>query len=246
MATQPSLSKYFPLKKLALHGLTSVITRGGSITEDCVSNTVFPNLDIIVSDSPDGSLQTFLKEREDRLIILKCAMRSPYVRENYDAVFIDTQGAWGELQKTAAMAADFMISPINPSILSAREFNSGTMAMLGSLNSMADMSAEFRSGDLLALIYAQNRTSEDRAIADTIRQNFISSTRVRVLNTVVPSLSVYRAAATAQIPVHIFDRDSRNKVSAWDVMHELVWELFPNLKGMYASGGNSGGGKKSP
>lgn len=90
---QPSLSKYFPLKKLALHGLTSVITRGGSITEDCVSNTIYPNLDIIVSDSPDGSLQTFLKEREDRLIILKRAMRSPYVRENYDAVFIDTQGA---------------------------------------------------------------------------------------------------------------------------------------------------------
>ena len=230
---QPSLSKYYPLHHKAPFGLHAVITRGGSISADCVSKTTIPRLDIVLSDTPDGSLQTWLKDREDRLVIMKRAMRSPFVQDNYDVVIIDTQGAVGELQKTAAMAADLMISPVNPSILSAREFASGTIAMLESLNRMADMSAEFRSGELVALIYAQERTNDARMISDIIRQDFRTSTRARVLETMIPSSTVYCAAATAQMPVHRYDRTSSNRVSAYEVMHQLVWELFPNLKGIY-------------
>ena len=40
---------------------------------------------------------------------------------------------------------------------------------------MADMSAEFRSGDLYALIYAQDQTNDARTIAGLIRQDFRSS-----------------------------------------------------------------------
>jgi len=231
---QPSLSKYYPLFYRAAFGLTAVITRGGSISADCVSKTSIPNLDIIVSDAPDGALQTWLKDREDRLVILKRAIRSAFVRDNYDVVIIDTQGAVGELQKTAAMAADLMISPVNPSILTAREFASGTLAMLESLNRMSDMSSEFKSGDLMALIYGQDNTSDARNIAALIRNEFSTSGSVRVLDTVVPSSTAYKAAATAQMPVHRFDRKSRNLTSGWQVMHELVWELFPELKGRHA------------
>lgn len=231
---QPSLSKYYPLESRAPQGLHAVITRGGSVSFDCVSKTVIPRLDIILSDAPDGSLQTWLKDREDRLVIMKRAMRSPFVLENYDVVIIDTQGAVGELQKTAAMAANLMISPVNPSILSAREFASGTISMLESLNRMADMSAEFRSGELVALIYAQERTNDSRAISDVIRQDFRTSTRVRVLDTVVPASTVYKAAATAQVPIHRYDRRaSGERVSGYEIMHRLVWELFSNLKGIY-------------
>lgn len=232
---QPSFSKYYPLESKADHGLRSVITRGGSISGDCVSKTAISGLDLVLSDAPDGSLQTWLKDREDRLVILKRAMRSPFVIDNYDVVIIDTQGAVGELQKTAAMAADLMISPVNPSILSAREFASGTIAMLDSLNRMADMSAEFKSGELVALIYAEDRTNNARMISDVIRQEFRTSPRVRVLDTVVPKSTVFEAAATAQIPVHRHDKATANLTSARDVMHQLVWELFPNFKGMYAS-----------
>jgi chromosome partitioning related protein ParA len=228
---QPSLSKYYQIATQATHGLHAVITRGGSISFDCVSKTTIPGLDIILSDAPDGYLQTWLKDREDRLVILKRALKSPFVRDNYDVVLIDTQGAVGELQKTAAMAADLMISPINPSILSAREFASGTISMLESLNRMADMSAEFRSGDLYALIYAQDQTNDARTIADLIRQDFRSSNRVRVMESIVPHSTVYRAAATSQVPVHRLDQ--RTKFNSYEVMHSLVWELFPNLKGTY-------------
>ena len=233
---QSSLSKYYPLDQQAPNGLHAVMTRGGSIGADCISKTSVNNLDLIVSDDPDGFLQTWLKDREDRLVILKRAMKGPVVRDNYDIVIIDTQGAKGELQKTAAMAADLMISPINPAILSAREFASGTVAMLESLNRMADMSAEFRSGDLYALIYAQENTNDARTIADLIRQefqDFRTSHRVRVMDAVVPRSTIYPAAATAQSPVHRMEQ--RAKVNAYEVMHQLVWELFPNLKGTYVN-----------
>lgn len=231
---QPSLSRYFPLKNRAPHGLTSVITRGGSIQPDCISTTVRANLDLIVSDAADGSLQSWLKDREDKLVIMKRAMHSPYVRDTYDVVVIDTQGAVGELQKTAAMAADIMISPINPTIISAREFASGTLAMLESLNRLADFSADFKSGDLYALIYGMDRSNDSKIIADQIRNDFRSMHKVRVMQTVVPQSAAYRTAATMSAPAYEIDRPpSKKAITAYDTLHHLIWELFPNLQDMH-------------
>ena len=55
---QPSLSKYFPLADAQpAAGLTEVILRG-EVTAACITATVFPNLDIVVSDDPEGNLPT--------------------------------------------------------------------------------------------------------------------------------------------------------------------------------------------
>lgn len=164
---QPSLSKFYPLLSQAPSGLRAVVMRGGNVLEDCISRTVLPNLDLIYSDTPDGSLQTWLKDREDRLMILRRAMASPVVQP-YNVVIIDTQGAVGELQKTAAMAADYMISPIKPDTLSAGEFSSGTLAMLDDLNRLADFGESFQSGDMFALINAQERNNNLRRRARVI------------------------------------------------------------------------------
>jgi chromosome partitioning related protein ParA len=52
---QPSLSKFFPLATpQPSAGLTEVIVRG-EVTAACITATVFPNLDIEVSDDdPEG------------------------------------------------------------------------------------------------------------------------------------------------------------------------------------------------
>lgn len=231
---QNSLSKYYALEHRTPHGLTSVIQRGGVVTEDCVSRTTRPNLDIIVSDAQESLLQNWLRDREDRLVIMKRAVRSPWMCVTYDVVVIDTQGAVGELQKTAAMAADIMISPINPSILSAREFATGTMAMLESLNRLADFSAEFRSGELYALIYGMDRSNDSKMIADAIRSDFRGMKGVRVLNTTVPWSAAYRTAATAQAPVYEVDRPRKNRSqSGYEVLHQILWELPFNLQDLY-------------
>lgn len=230
---QPSLSKFFPIHYRSPRGLSAVVTSGGNPSADCISRTIFSNLDLIYSDTPDAALQSWLNRREDRLMIMRRAMRSPLL-ETYDVVLIDTQGAVGELQKSAAMAADFMVSPVKPDALSAGEFATGTIGMLDDLNRLADFGESFRSGDLLALINAHERTVNARALAAVLRQRFADHRRVRVLDTVVPSAAAYAAAATARIPVHDFDRRRRFGNSAWNVMHRLAWELFPSLANVYA------------
>jgi chromosome partitioning related protein ParA len=237
---QPSLSRYFPIKSLAKNGLSEIIKRGGVIQPDSISTIDRPNMDIVVSDA-DSELQTWLKDREDRLFILKRATRGALVRDNYHVVIIDTQGAVGELQKTAAMAADIMLSPVNPTILSVREFSTGTLAMLESLNRLSDVSSAFRSGDLYVLISGLERTNDSKLIADKIRRDFVNVPMVRVLQTVIPSSSVYKTAATMQSPAFELDRPpSRKAVTAYDTLHALVWELFPHLAGMHCTGPEEG------
>ncbi|MDR5804897.1 ParA family protein [Caballeronia sp. LZ001] len=230
---QPSLSKFFPVHYRSPRGLSAVITSGGSPSADCISRTIFSNLDLVYSDTPDAELQSWLNRREDRLMIMRRAIRSPLL-ETYDVVLIDTQGAVGELQKSAAMAADFMVSPVKPDALSAGEFATGTLAMLDELNRLSDFGETFRSGDLLALINAHERTVNARVLASVLRERFSDHRRVRVLDTVVPSAAAYAAAATARVPVHDFDRRRRFSNSAWNVMHRLTWELFPSLANVYA------------
>lgn len=226
---QPSLSRFFPVHYRSPRGLTAVLTSGGNPAADCISRTIFSNLDLVYSDTPDAALQSWLNRREDRLMIMRRAMRSPLL-EPYDVVLIDTQGAVGELQQSAAMAADYMVSPVKPDSLSASEFATGTIAMLGDLNRLADFGASFQSGDLLTLINAHERTSDARAMAAVLRQQFASHQKVRVLESVVPSAAAYAAAATARIPVHAYDRRRTFPNSAWNVMHRLAWELFPSLR----------------
>ncbi|WP_343671358.1 ParA family protein [Paraburkholderia heleia] len=230
---QPSLSRFFPVHYRSPQGLSAVVTSGGNPSADCISRTIYSNLDLVYSDTPDAVLQTWLNRREDRLMILRRAMRSPLI-EPYDVVLIDTQGAVGELQKSAAMAADFMVAPVKPDALSAGEFASGTIAMLDELNRLADFGESFRSGDLLALLNAHERTTNARALAAVMRQRFAGHAKVRVLDTVIPSAAVYAAAATARVPVHGFDRRWRFENCAWNVMHRLAWELFPSLANVYA------------
>ena len=231
---QPSLSKYFPLampKPLA--GLTEVIVRG-EVTSQCITPTLYRNLDIVVSDDPEGNLPHWLLNRIDRGFRLRFALQSPAVVGAYDCVLIDTQGAIGPLQDAAVLAADILVSPITPEILSAREFKDGTMELLDRLEPGSALGATL--GPMKAVIYRQDRTADARTIASGIRDDFIKlKGRVSVLETVVPHAKAYKEAATLRIPVHRHERKREGVTpSASTVMHQLAWELIPSLLGVYA------------
>ncbi|MCC6792423.1 MAG: ParA family protein [Thermomicrobiales bacterium] len=229
---QPSLSKFFPISPpTVLAGLTEVIVRG-EVTETAITPTIFENLDIVVSDDPEGRLPQWLISRIDRGFRLRQALESPAVYGAYDCILIDTQGAVGPLQDAAALAADILISPITPEILSAREFRDGTMELLERLEPGSVMGATL--GPMKAVIYRQDRTNDARLIAASIREDFIRMKgRVTVLDTVVPHAKAYKEAATLRVPVHRHER-RRDGVtpSASTVMHQLVWELIPSLQGV--------------
>lgn len=231
---QPSLSKYFPLttpKPSA--GLTEVIVRG-EVMESCITATMYQNLDIVVSDDPEGNLPHWLLNRIDRGFRLRFALQSPVVSGAYDCVLIDTQGAVGPLQDAAVLAADILISPITPEILSAREFKDGTMELLDRLEPGSALGATL--GPMKAVIYRQDRTTDARIIASGIRDDFIKfKGRVSVLDTVVPHAKAYKEAATLRIPVHRHERKREGVTpSASTVMHRLAWELIPSLQGVLA------------
>ena len=231
---QPSLSKYFPLavaKPAA--GLTEVIVRG-TVTKSCITATVYQNLDIVISDDPEGNLPHWLLNRIDRGFRLRFALQSPEVVEAYDCVLIDTQGAIGPLQDAAVLAADILVSPITPEILSAREFRDGTMELLDRLEPGGALGASL--GPMKAVIYRQDRSADARIIASGIREDFIKlKGRVAVLETVVPHAKAYKEAATLRVPVHRHERKRDGPTpSAYTVMHQLAWELIPSLEGVFA------------
>lgn len=231
---QPSLSKYFPLTTTKpLAGLTEVIVRG-EVTESCITATMYQNLDIVVSDDPEGNLPHWLLNRIDRGFRLRFALQSPVVAGAYDCVLIDTQGAVGPLQDAAVLAADILISPITPEMLSAREFRDGTMELLDRLEPGSALGATL--GPMKAVIYRQDRTTDARIIASGIRDDFIKfKGRVSVLDTVVPHAKAYKEAATLRIPVHRHERKREGVTpSASTVMHQLAWELIPSLQGVLA------------
>jgi len=235
---QPALTKFFDTTRHAHSGMNEVISRGGVITDQDIVPTSVDNLFLLPSNMQDY-VQAWLKQREDRLILLKRAVRQPVIRENFDLVIIDTQGAKGELQRTAAMAADLMVSPIKPDMLNFSEFCSGTLEMLASLNALADLVPDMRAGPLAIFVNALTRTTNARMIDEAIRAQFRQHPTIRLLDAKVPHANAYVTCRTLRRPVHEVDppgKASKPGASASETMHALLHEILPHLKGLWAEG----------
>jgi len=225
---QPTLSSYYPLEQRAQYGLSHLIT--ASSTDDIISRTAIERLDLIYSDDPQGKLETWLLHAPDGRVRLRYLLAN--LEASYDIILIDTQGAIGVLQDAAVLAADFLVSPIPPEILSAREFSRGTIAMIERLRPMVNMGAPV--GPLKGLIYRQDRTVDARLIAQQLKRETYGPSKgsITILDTFIPNTVAYREAATHRIPVHRWEaKRSGPTASAQATMLALVHELFPHLEG---------------
>ena len=225
---QPTLSSYYPLEQRSQHGLSHLITAAS--TDDIISRTAIERLDLIYSDDPQGKLETWLLHAPDGRVRLRYLLAN--LEESYDIILIDTQGAIGVLQDAAVLAADFLVSPIPPEILSAREFSRGTIAMIERLRPMVNMGAPV--GPLKGLIYRQDRTVDARLIAQQLKRETYGPSKgsITILDTFIPNTVAYREAATHRIPVHRWEAKRPGPTtSARETMLNLVHELFPHLEG---------------
>ncbi|WP_111748610.1 ParA family protein [Salinisphaera orenii] len=224
---QPTLSSYYPIESRAAHGLYQLVTTGA--IDDTISQTTIDSLDIVISDDPDGNLDNWILHSPDGRIRMRRALTG---LDAYDFVLVDTQGAIGPLQDLGVLAADILISPIPPEILSAREFARGTLAMLERLQPMQHMGAPV--GHLYGLCYRMDRTVDARNVADTLRRATFGDSRgaITILDTVIPATVAYREAATARTPVHQWERrrDSQATPAARETMLQLVNELLPHAE----------------
>ena len=216
---QPGLSSYYSIKKYSQSGLSQLIKNEGNL-QDCISNTVIPNLDIVISNDPDGIIQDWITGMPAGRITLKGALDN--LRSFYDFIIIDSQGANSPLQHTTVLAADILVSPIPPDIVSSREFQRGTLGMLKLLEPLSGLTS---LGQLYGLIYRKDRTKDAQLFSDELTSMTFqeSKSKIRILNTMVPSLVAYKNASTDKIPVHKIDQRAN------ETMCELVSEILPNL-----------------
>jgi chromosome partitioning related protein ParA len=222
---QPTLSSYYPIESQAPDGLYRLITDGSA--EGAISRTSIANLDIVVSDDPEGSLENWVLHTPDGRVRMRHALKE---LTGYDIVLIDTQGAVGPLQDVGVLAADFLISPIPPEILSAREFARGTLAMLERLEPMKYLGAPL--GHLYGLVYRMDHTVDARRVAEGLRKATFAESRgvISILDTVVPATVAYREAATGRTPVHRWEKQRRGPTPcARETMTSLVRELLPHI-----------------
>lgn len=242
---QPSLSRYYALDYQSPNGLTQLI-RSGFLTPDCISHCqIAPAsytgkrvqqaqsdglLHIVQSDTEDGKLQEWMATRNpmDLSFRLKNPLKQDAIRNAYDIVIIDTQGAVGHLQDAAIMAADMLLVPVSPDMVSAREFISGTKKLIERHECVSNMGLTMPP--MKAVLSRTENTTDCRQITQIIKESFIDlSGRITLLDAVVPAAVAYRKAATSQVPVHWIDPSK-----ASDTMHKLLWELIPSVEGLYA------------
>lgn len=230
---QPSLTKYFELTYEATQGLVEVVT-SGTVTHQAISRTSVSNLDLVRSNDGDAQLQHWLYTRDDRRVRLARALSNPYVSDHYDFVLIDTQGAIGPLQTAAAFAADTLISPLPPDTPSIREFRSGTLKVLQRLEHDAD-EPRAELAPIQAVICRFDYSRDAKTLLSELRHEFTAGDRVTILNTVIPSAVAYRDAFTARVPVHTISKSGGTRYpSGYQTMHQIVWELQPDLYGYFA------------
>ncbi|MCI0653675.1 MAG: ParA family protein [Methylococcaceae bacterium] len=223
---QPTLSSYYRLRRQSVHGLTRLMI--DATVEGVISQTDIHNLDLIYSDDPDGRLRDWIRDAVDGRVRLKHILAK--LDNRYDLILIDTQGAVGPMQDAAVAAADLLLSPIPPEILSAREFVRGTVGMLERLRPMSYLGAPI--GPLRGLIYRQDRTTDARRVAGELRKeaSLPGKGAISILDTAIPATVAYREAATNKVPVHRHEAcRSGPTPSACETMLALIGELFPHL-----------------
>jgi chromosome partitioning related protein ParA len=222
---QPTLSSYYAIRSEGAGGLFQLMVSGDTCA--VISRTVIPNLDLIVSNDPTGQLPNLLLHAPDGRTRLKHLFDQ--FDSDYDFVVVDTQGSLSALQDAAVLAADLLISPLPPEMLSAREFSRGTIGMLERLRPMESLNLAVPP--LVAVLNRVDHTRNSAQIAAALRDKLFAEAqgRIRLLETVIPNLVAYREAASLGIPVHRHERKQpagRLAPAAFGTMQSLAQEIL--------------------
>ncbi len=146
--------------------------------------------------------------------------------DRYDFVMIDTRGAKGAVLDAAMLATDIFLAPVSPDIMSAKEFYRGTVERYREIKESAKF-LNILLGPLHVLFSRVDRTVDAKDVADSFRAMTEGQPDIRLLETQVPTSTVYKAAASAQMPVHLYEPTSNTKrASARDTMMSVLEELF--------------------
>lgn len=231
-----AISLLFPLSHKADYALTQLYRTANP--DGCISKTIYPNLDIVINDDPGGDngvIVNFLRESVTHFQHLYIAVQT--LKDAYDYIFIDTQGARGLIQESVVFASDVLFSPITPNVLDAREFLNGTVALFKKFQPKPGFPSI--TGRPLppvkVLINFWDTTNIAKQVSRYLRSEFdkLLDGQVTVLTSIIPRLTVYREAVAMGLPVHRLEQSRPgSSLPALQQMLELIYELEPKLIGI--------------
>ncbi len=201
---QPSLSSYYEITEQAPNGLTEFLTHPEN-ADNCLSK-IHQGCDLVYSDDHDNQLQSWLVGKGDGRFRLKIAIKQ--LTKKYDYILIDTQGAKGNLQDAAVLAADALISPMPPEMAVVKELERGTLSMLLDLQSYKEMGINVPN--LFGVIYKVDRTKDAKQFVEYLN-NSSKNKSYTMLNTQIPQSVVFKEATSKQIPVTEFENSNKKQ-----------------------------------
>lgn len=229
---QQSLSGHYHIVSQAAFGLTQLYKSASA--QGCISQTSIPNLDIVLNDDPnaEGQIMNFLRESITHFQHLPIALQGL----DYDYIIIDTQGASGFIQESVILAADVLISPLQPKVLDVRQFIHGTVKLVNKFKPKPGFTSIGGKPlpPIRVVINRWERTNNAIEITQNLRMQFDQEVdgHITVLNTIIPDLVVYTESAGFGIPAHRYEKARRGPTqAAYFTMLELVTELEPKLTG---------------
>lgn len=224
---------------IGLTGLGEILYRGGLVHQEDIRPSIRGGIDVIVSNIGDEHIH-WLKERMDAFSMFIRIVNSEPIVGSYDYVLIDTQGSVNVIGKNAGVASDVILSPLPPNQLDVGTFIADAPRIWDEIDRTCEMINRKPPRVCVAYSKANFRLLNDQIMRQVIEPFIQASPRMELLNTVIPPSTIYTQATAMRLPVHLVD-GSTKVGSPYEVMHQLMFELFPDLKGQW-SGEPAGAG----
>lgn len=239
---QPTASSIYPLTYEAPCGLFELLMQTVDLSnwENVISRTSIENLDVIVSNDPRNLLPTYMLNVADGRVRLRNALSNP-VFSLYDVILIDSQGSRSVMSELIILAAtDQMIGMVKPVLPDVREFLRGTVALMEELIPYRAFGINLPG--IRMLVNCMDYTLLAKTTVEQAESIIVSGgysqhsdkIRIEMLNTRIYDLDVYKQGHASGLPVHRLEKNtSRKSDSAFDSMHKLASELFPEWKNQF-------------
>jgi len=217
---QPSISNFYGLSKKALNdnGLNELL-KSIALPIDCISFTVWENLHVIQSNSTNSSIVLWLQEQNSNVLKLKNKLAE--LRSEYDYIIVDSPGNYNKLTEAVSIAGDIIITPVEPSQLSASELKRSTINMIAE----ASIFRQLDMPSIKLFINKKNNSNGSRDNIEKIRALTYEKFDLNItcMDSEIPTLACYADASSKQTPVHLNDKRAKIQLAL------LSKEFFPDL-----------------
>ncbi|WP_447883210.1 ParA family protein [Serratia fonticola] len=234
--TQPSFTSYYQLTHEVPGGIYELLLNRDTRPDAVISQTNLPNFHLIKSNDPHDQLKNHLLAAPDGRLRLKQLIAA---FSEYDAIVIDTQGAYSVLPQIATFASDIICCPTVPAISDAREFFRGTMSMFTEMQPLYQMLGLPLPSVKVGVNRMDPRNSKLdhealRVISDMVATGFPGlEFQVEMLPFQITRLDVYNMGSKLGQPVHRLEPApiaDRKAPAASQIIYQLSCALFPEAE----------------